>query len=116
MKYMYWLFFAVVFGGMGFIGYLTHNDPDYQIQPVKVVEVVHEQNIGFSDTYTVVEFQDGSRRWRWKTWGKVGDTILGRKSQCSSTTAPISGLTMVNSQSILNIFASSLLLSSCSSR
>ena len=50
------------------------------LEHVEVVSVTHEPETAVADSYTVVEFPNGERRLRMRTWGKVGDKFRARKA------------------------------------
>jgi hypothetical protein len=51
-----------------------------QLEEVEIVEVVEDHQLGAADSYTVVEFPDGERRYRPRTWGEAGDRFPARKA------------------------------------
>ena len=44
-------------------------------QKATIVQVVQDPSAGELDSYTVVEFADGTRRMRFGTWGDVGEEV-----------------------------------------
>ena len=49
------------------------------LEDVQLIEVVKEDETGEPDSYTIVEFPDGTRRMRWRSWGEKGDTFKACK-------------------------------------
>lgn len=49
-------------------------------EEVRIVQVVESDEVGEPDSYTIVEFPDGSRRCRFRTWGKEGDAFIAAKA------------------------------------
>lgn len=50
-----------------------------ECQTVKIVAVVHSEETGQPDWYTIVEFPDATRRFRFNRYGEIGDTFCARK-------------------------------------
>ena len=52
---------------------------DLECQIIKIVAVTHSEETGNPDWYTVVEFPDSTRRFRFNKWGEVGDMFCAKK-------------------------------------
>lgn len=52
---------------------------DNECQQVTIVSVTHSEETGAPDWYTIVEFPDKTRRYRYNKWGEVGDTFCANK-------------------------------------
>ncbi len=50
---------------------------------VAIVYVGNDEETGYPDEYTIVEFPDGQRRFRFRVWGEVGDEFAASKFQGS---------------------------------
>lgn len=52
--------------------------------PLEDVTIIHtgeDEETGSPDQYTVIEFPDGARKWRYKHYGDVGDQFKARQSE-----------------------------------
>ena len=48
---------------------------------VRIVYLGHDEETGQPDEYTIVEFPDGGRVFRYRHWGKVGDEFTAFRYQ-----------------------------------
>lgn len=52
---------------------------DAHLEKVEIIYVGTDEETGNPDHYTIIEFPDGERRFRFRHWGEVGDTFMARR-------------------------------------
>lgn len=49
------------------------------LEDLKIVHVERGHEVGEPDQYTIAEWPDGTRSFRYRAWGEIGDTFKARR-------------------------------------